>query len=211
MSHIATYIFRSFIVTPATVLSLTALFSGAIISDRCALAQEDSLDNMDHRPSREAPPSTAVNAPAAHATETPKPEKKMPKSGVIASTIPGGYGRQGFPTWSDADIQGKEAPPISGSVSRVGQKDWKLVVVNNSEDHYSCSIKVAQITRSGSTAKSDSFTLSLKAGERVERPVSGSESAVGATVILESFKKTAAKKKVDTRQVPVTKEAPVQR
>lgn len=127
--------------------------------------------------------------------KTEDPIAKLPKSGVIASTLPaGGFGKKGYSTWTDTDIEGKKTAPISASVSRVDSKNWNLKVTNNSEeDTFSVSIKVDQVGKSGSSVKSDSFSYSLKPKESVDRPVVGAQNASGAQVVLENFKRLNSK------------------
>ena len=151
---------------------------------------------------RKQPPPRRVKAPgavptqAAAASPTPDEMAKMPKSGVLASTIGGEFGASNANTWSDVDLSGESKPPLSASVARVGSAgQWKLRVFNNGKNAYSFTVKVVQLTRNSDTTKpgtpsrSDSFTFSLKPGESAERMVPGGSGAAGAKVVLESYRR----------------------
>ncbi len=145
-------------------------------------------------PAREKAAETQIPTPTATLTEEEKKEANLPKNGVLSVTGDGGYGAVSVPGFVDPDLQGKEMPLISGSVVRSGRKEWVASVFNNSkESEYHVAIRVRQLGKGNSTIKSDSFSVSLKPGERSERRIGGSENAVGAELSLESWRKLSTK------------------
>jgi hypothetical protein len=169
----------------------------AQIPDRSGLEMPAGGDEMQPLANPRPKPTPIKRAPAAAATPTltpsasPTPDEmaKLPKSGVLASTEGGQYGKSTNTTWSDVDISGDKMAPLSASVSRVGTEEWRLRVFNNGKNSYSFTVRVVQLTQSLSTSKSDSFTFSLKPGESAERTVRTGSGATGAKVILDSYKK----------------------
>lgn len=191
----------------ALTLSLTMLASLGVLSGHLAFAAgpANDLPNFDFgdngeesdptpEPTKAKPTpvaSLAKSSPSASAT--PDEMAKLSKQGILASTVGGQYGTARQGTWADVDTAGESKAPISASISRQGGSGWKLAVYNNGENAYSFSVRVVQLTQGGSKAKTDSFTFSLKPGERAERQMSSGSGAVGAQVVLESYKRLKAR------------------
>ena len=117
-------------------------------------------------------------------------EESLPSTGRLAGSSVGGYGHTGFEgAWGGENLDGKEASPISASVSRDSRKDWTVSVFNNSEDEYRLSLLVEQLNERSKRLKSNPLSLTLKAGESVERSVRGHVMASHATVNLTRWKK----------------------
>lgn len=136
--------------------------------------------------------------------EEKKEEKKreLPKSGVLAVTALT-EGLPIEPTWGEDD-SGEKAP-LGGSVVRKDGK-WEASLVNQSDkDTYYALISVEFKNKAGSLLSSQRFAFTLKPGERVTRPVSGSPSADMAQVKLESWKNISEKPK---KKETVKEEAP---
>ena len=121
-----------------------------------------------------------------------KPKEEFPKSGVLSRSVTTGYDSRNVEmpwTKKGASTGLDEVAPISGSVSKISNKQWRMKVFNNTEDTYSVSLKVVQVTASGSYLKSDSFSYTLKPKQSEERTVSSTEATADASLELLSWKK----------------------
>ncbi len=167
-----------------------------------ARAQDPNNDPSAPIPAKTPPPKVTKPALAPSVTPTPDEMAKLPKRGVIASTASGDFGAVGNSTWENTDLSGDSKPPISASVSKIGADSWKLRVFNNGKDAYSFTVRVAQKAASGSGTKSDSFTFSLKPGEKAERVVPTGSGTTDVQVILESFKRIKSRGKPATSPTP---------
>ncbi len=143
----------------------------------------------DQLPLRSSEPSASPSA-----SPTKDPLADLPKTGVLSEVGTGGGGK-GIPTWTNESLDSDAvSAPVTGSISRKGQKDWNLAVANNTEkDSFSVTVRVYQLNKSNSTVKSDTFSYSLKPGAREDRTVAGSGSAVGARVVLENIRRLNSK------------------
>ena len=114
----------------------------------------------------------------------------LPSTGRLAGSSVGGYGHTGFEgAWGGENLDGKEASPISASVSRESNKNWTVNVFNNSEDEYRLSLVVEQVDERSKRLKSNPISVTLKGGQSVERSLRGHVLASHATVNLKRWKK----------------------
>lgn len=142
--------------------------------------------------------SLAALCASGIAFAAPQEEKEAPRpyKGVISATGDAGDRNTVIDTDVAAEIGDKEnVNPISGSVSKAGQREWKMVVANNSQDPYSVDLKVEQYGKRGNVIKTDNYTYRLKAGERAERILSAAPAAGDARLKLTNFRNLAPKKK----------------
>jgi|GEM_PF-3009570 len=127
---------------------------------------------------------TSAYAAPAEPTNTP-----LPKTGTLSSSQTGGYsGATADGLWGNSDPWNKDAAPISGSVSRGANDSWIARLFNNSTDPYSVSVALRQINNQRTTIKTDSFSVTLKGGEKAERTVSGAAGTSDATLDLVRWK-----------------------
>lgn len=125
-----------------------------------------------------------------------KKEDLPPKSGVLSQTI----------TIRNRDLKVdmpwdkkqtgsglEQQPPVSGSVSRISDREWRMFIGNNSEDTYSVSLRVLQKNDRGDVLKSDSYSYTLKAKQTEQRSVSSRIGVTNAELVLESWKNLSAK------------------
>jgi hypothetical protein len=126
------------------------------------------------------------------AEDNKEKKRELPKSGVLAVTaLTEGVPIE--PTWGE-DGSGEKAP-LAGNVIRKDGK-WEASLVNQSDkDTYYALISVEFKNKAGTLLNSQRFAFTLKPGERVTRPVSGSPSADVAQVKLESWKNLSEKPK----------------
>jgi hypothetical protein len=121
-------------------------------------------------------------------------EKVLPRSGSLSQTISGVHGSRAVSEpWGGTDTQGKDQPPISGSVSRISPTRWVMRIFNNSSDAYSVDLSVVQLNRQGNKIKSDSFSYSLKPGQTAERDIAASSLTEQCSLDLRSWKKLGGK------------------
>jgi len=147
------------------------------------------------------PEATVVEEVPAAPTPVVSPtdkKKEFPKSGVLSMVVPQGFGRTGISTISSPDLENDELPPIAGSVRRSGADSWIAKVSNNTEDSYSTSIRINQLSETGSIIKSDSFSYTLKPKGSVERTFSALASSKGAQLILERYTSSRGKESKPT-------------
>ncbi|RIL09229.1 MAG: hypothetical protein DCC75_07015 [Proteobacteria bacterium] len=130
-------------------------------------------------------------------------EANLPKSGVLSRSVKGGYQSKDVNVpWGTEESPAKETSPITGSVSKLSDKAWKMKLFNNSEEStYSADVRVNQYNLRGVKIKSDYFSYTLKPGESTERDVSASASTVDSQLELVSWKNlTPKKEKKDEQQ-----------
>jgi len=131
-------------------------------------------------------------------------ERKLPGSGMLSRTQQGGnnvsidgvWGRD--PSSSDP----KNAPPITGSVSRDEQgKKWRLSVANSTKDTYRAELELIQLDAASKKLKSDFFSFTLKGGATSARDVDAQGRSRNAEVRLVSWKKIGSPKSAPTAQL----------
>lgn len=118
-------------------------------------------------------------------------KKELPRQGSLSFSGGMSDGKIAMPWGSDEE----GSSPITGSVSKIGQDTWVMKVFNNSEDTYSVNLKVVQLNSQNRQVKSDSFSYTLKARQKVERNVSAAPGSVRGELKLESWKNLTPKKK----------------
>lgn len=135
-------------------------------------------------------PEVVESSDADSSTPNSKIEKKkkLPKSGILSSSVSTGAVTNNIPqTWgSDSDTSGTEAP-IAGSVSRMNPSSWQMKVFNQSKDTYSINVSVIQRDDRGSQVKTDSYSYTLKPGQNESRTVSAGNNSTNAVLELRSF------------------------
>jgi hypothetical protein len=130
------------------------------------------------------------------AAPSKKEEKVVAKTGVLSTSAKGD--RAIVIDTNIETAQGERNPaqdPIAGSFSRVSQRDWKLVVANNSEDPYSVDITVDQFNSRRAVVKRDHYSYRLAAGETVTRTVAGAANTVDGTVRVDRVVSLVSKAK----------------
>lgn len=158
-----------------------------------------------------AAPASKEKAPAAADTKAePKEEKKLPKSGVLSSSIRSGYQSRNIgDQWGGTDITGDAgAAPITGSVSRVSPQEWVAKIFNNTDDTYSASLRVVQLGKRGSQTKQDSFSYTLKPHSSASRRLASSSLTEEARLELQGWKKLGAKKAAKETKAANVEKAP---
>lgn len=141
------------------------------------------------------------------------PEKEKapaPKSGLLSTNRVGERATVIDTPWSDAPGDENTSSPIAGSVSRLNQREWKMVVANNGKDPYSVDVAVEQVNDRGTVVKSDHFTYTLKAGEQTTRNISSGVNVSDARLKLGRWKNLAPKPKEEkpTAGAPATAQEP---
>ena len=136
-------------------------------------------------------------------------EKKLPKTGVLASTGGGSLREFSAPdVWGGNDISGDAEPPITASIVRASPDKWVLTVTNTTEDPYSLTLQVTQTRDDGSKLNSTSYSFSLRPGESDNESITANSSSSGAVVALTNWKNNAPKKPAKdkaTEQTPAPK------
>lgn len=101
--------------------------------------------------------------------EEEEPKKELPKSGVLSSTYSGGATNVAADLpWGD-EVGAKDPSPVTGSISRAGERTWKVRLFNNSKGSpYSISVEAVQYAKNGNPVKRDSYSYSLRPGETKE-------------------------------------------
>ena len=117
------------------------------------------------------------------------PNKGLPKSGLLSSTYNSGYQAKSIDVWSRKGESVEKSEPLSGSVSRGSDSQWKVKIFNNSEDSFDANIRVRQINSKGSVIKTDSFSFRLKPKGASERSVFALSSSADAQMELVSWKR----------------------
>ncbi len=134
-------------------------------------------------------PSVCIAADPSRSDSRKEESDKLPAKGRIAGATNSGNGALAFEgVWGGENISGKDAPPISGSVNRLGD-EWEVNVMNNTEDKYRASLKLQQYDANKKRLKAESFSVSLKAGESYSRRYPAHGMAANADLDLSSWKK----------------------
>lgn len=137
------------------------------------------------------------------------PDKGLPKSGVLSTSISTGYqtNKKVAIPWNKEGAGADAQAPISGSVSRINTKQWQAKVFNNTDDAFSADVAVVQLNANGNTVKRDSFSMRLKPKESLERTVSAVAGSSDGRLELISWKRLTSKKKEEpSAQVPANTE-----
>ncbi len=116
---------------------------------------------------------------------TPTP---LPQSGVLSRSSTFGYNTKIVEgAWgSESDASSK--PPITGSISKVSDREWVAKLFNNSEDTYTVSVEVKQMNAAGKRERSDSFSARLGPNENTERTLGATARTVDAELELRNWK-----------------------
>ncbi len=139
---------------------------------------------------------------ALAAEEKKKKKKELPSSGTLSQTRTAGTSGSFVPApWGD-DVLSDEAPPIGGSVSRVGARDWVMKVVNNTKDTYTVSLELVQLGRGSKPLKSDYYSYTLKPEAKVERKFSTNQNVADCALKLTKWKNVSKKKPAESGKTP---------
>ena len=140
--------------------------------------------------------SVVLLAMVTPALAEPSQAKDLPKKGVLS--VSGGGGGQDYKIpgeWAGQDATTGDAPPVSGSVSRINKESWQVKMFNNSKDVYSASIAVIQYDEAVKQIKSDYFSITLKPGEKDVRTFSAAAGSKTAELNLQRWKNLTPHKK----------------
>jgi len=147
--------------------------------------------------------SFLVVASIALAQEGEK-QRELPRSGTLSATGMGGGeesvslpGSWGF---DPAEAFDTEKSPITGSVFRGDGQDWKVNVVNNSDDRYSANLEVIQYDASRRSIKRDSFGVTLSGHEKSQRTFRARTNAATAELKLSSWKNLSPKQAIEVSE-----------
>ncbi|MCI5065655.1 hypothetical protein MRY87_08020 [bacterium] len=131
-------------------------------------------------------------------------EKKIrePETGTLAGFRSGGFEglSLGVAGMEDQDMYSESSRPISGSVSRIGKRDWVAKVFNNSEYKYSVTIRVVEFDKRDKPTKNTSFSAILKPGEQWSREFVARANTEQAELQLTSFRNLSPKKKKEDEE-----------
>jgi hypothetical protein len=128
-------------------------------------------------------------------------KKELPKSGILSRSLDTGYQSKdvnlpwGYGEKDKVRDEDSGQPPITGSVSKVSERQWIMRVFNNSEDSYSVDLKVTQRDNRDTVLKTDSYSYNLKPGEKAERNISSYANTADAQLALVSWRKLSSAKK----------------
>jgi hypothetical protein len=118
-----------------------------------------------------------------------KKERKLPKSGLLAVSSIAGAGRSiTGDLFGGEDIFGDTLPPITGSLSRLGEGKWRFSVSNNTKDTYSVNLDLIQKSESDSTVKFSSYSYTLRPGQRESDDAMAGTGAMKAELFLRSYR-----------------------
>lgn len=152
--------------------------------------------------------SAAAKKRRAKEEEEKKKKKELPTSGMLSETRHVGTSGSFVPAPWGEDLLGDQAPPIGGSVSRVGAREWIMKVVNNTKDTYSVSLELIQLTRGSKPLKSDYYSYTLKPEAKAERKFSTNQSVVDCALKLTKWKNLSKKKSAEEKKTPAAAAAP---
>ena len=122
------------------------------------------------------------------------PNKGLPKGGVLSSSLTAGSQSKSVDVWSKKGAAVDAQPPISGSVSRASEKQWKMRVFNNTDDSFNADVKVKQINSRGDVIRTDSFSVRLKPKDSTERSIPALASSANSEMELVSWKRIVSAK-----------------
>jgi|GEM_PF-4826107 len=118
-----------------------------------------------------------------------KKPKKLPKSGLLASTaVSGAASTSVGDTFGGEDLTGGDPAPITGSLSRLNERTWNFFVTNNSSDTYSFSVDLKQKTETGSVLATSSYSFQLRPKASDSRQVQSVLRATGADLVLRTYR-----------------------
>lgn len=137
------------------------------------------------------------------------PKKELPRSGTLSGTSVSGTGGKSVDApWGSEDVINGGAP-ISGSVSKVSERQWNMRIFNNSEDTYSVDLEVAQLNERNTKVKSDHYSYTLRPKQTAERSISAYSNTKQCTLNLLSWKNlTEHKKDAEPTKTAATASAP---
>lgn len=139
-----------------------------------------------------------LSSPAMAAPEEKagvKEKKVEPAAGLLSASKRGDRTTVVETSWSSEAGESGSSAPIAGSVSKVGAREWKMHVANNTEDPYSVDLSVQQIGKNGSVVKTDHFSYRLSAGQKIERLIPAALSSTDARLVLGKWKNLAPPEK----------------
>lgn len=127
---------------------------------------------------------------AEEGAQAKRKERELPKSGLLSSSASSGYGSRATDLpFGGLDLDGRDAAPVSGSVSKLGGDRYVARLFNNTKDEpISVSAEVVQVNRSGTRVRSDSFSTTLAPGQKYERQISAASSVADVQLALRSWK-----------------------
>jgi hypothetical protein len=157
-------------------------------------------DDKDTNPVRKALAEKAQKA----AEEQKGKKKELSMGGVLSQTRSGGTAATEVDVPWGTDVLKEKPAPISGSVSRVGAREWVLRMFNNSEDTYSASVEVVQMARGGKRIKSDNYSYTLKAKQKAERKFSTNQQVTDCALNLTKWKNLTGDKKKKAAEMKKT-------
>lgn len=130
----------------------------------------------------------------AEDTKNGSKPKRLPKSGLLAvASVSGAGSRVVSELFGDQDMFEKELPPISGSVSRHGEANWRFSVSNNSEDRYVVNVDLIQKNENGAQVKFSSYSYTLNPGHSNGGEVQAAFNALSAELNLRSYRNMGSK------------------
>ncbi|MCB0337627.1 MAG: hypothetical protein KDD62_15030 [Bdellovibrionales bacterium] len=127
---------------------------------------------------------------AENAAEGKAKDPEFSQQGLLAGTAQGATGNTQLGGWG-AGSTGGPAAPIGGSVSKDG-RNWKVRVVNNSEDTYRANFDAVQLDKLNKKLKSNPFSATLKGGEKLERVIKAHPTAQHCNLQIKSWKKVGS-------------------
>lgn len=138
-------------------------------------------------------------ANTASSDEQKKPERKLPKSGLLSvSSVSGASSSVTGDLFGGDDLFGGERAPITGSVSRSGESNWNFSVSNNSTDRYSINVDLIQKNELGSTVKFSSYSYTLRPGQSDGGSAQAGLNASKAELHLRSYRNLSERDKLLT-------------
>jgi hypothetical protein len=135
----------------------------------------------------------------AESSTTATPDRKLPKSGLLATSSISGAGSTIIgDTFGGEELFARDLPPITGSISRKDDATWSFSVSNNSEDRYSINVDLIQKSETGSTVKFGSYSYSLRPGQSERQTVQAGSNVSRAELHLRSYRNLTAQRKNTT-------------
>lgn len=128
------------------------------------------------------------------------PDKDLPKSGMLSTTFSESVQNKSVPLpWNKKGAAADAEAPIAGSVSKISDKQWKMLVINNTDDVFTVSVTARQLGSRGNSLKTDSYSLRLSPKSQAERMFSAVSNSSDAELELTSWKRIVkAKPEVKT-------------
>lgn len=186
--------FSAFAIVSAVLFATISIQSATAENKIIVLKGEP--DSPDAPPKARPTPLPVVVEPTATPVPAggPPASPTLPKSGVLSrSLIDVSDSRSvGMPV-GGVDAQGGEAAPISGSVSRLSAREWKMRVFNNTDETYSVSLEVEQRSASGTRIKGDSYSYTLKGKESKEQQIAAYANTVDCILTLKSWRRVGGR------------------